>query len=93
MLTLREKHEYEQEIDDLKAKLKAVKKAKRKIKAKYDKLKDKHVNDFPTRSEKAKELIKLKWSGELDMTLQQIADKVFLSHGTVRDLSSKYKSV
>lgn len=64
---------------------------KSKIKCKYDKLYAKHVCKPVTRSDKARELIKQKWSGEIDITLIAISKKCFLSYATIRELSSEYK--
>jgi hypothetical protein len=93
MLSLREKHEYESVIAHLKYRLNREIKNKSKIKCKYDNLKARRKIGTPNRSDKARLLIKQKWSGELSITLKEIANKVFLSYATVRELSFEYKGV
>lgn len=90
MLTLREKHEYEQEIADLKLRLRRAITSKSKMKERHKKLRE-SVKTTITRSEKARFLIELKRNGKLEMTLKDIAEKVFLSYATVKELSSEYK--
>lgn len=109
MLTLREKHEYEQEIAQLKADLESERREheaelknlnlriKRsisnasKLKSRHKALKASIAKESNSRSAKAVKLIALRRSGELKISLSEIAKKTFLTYATVKKLSSHHK--
>ena len=91
MLSLREKHDYEQEIAQLKKKVKYHTDHKAKIKGSYDRLLIKYSSIVTDRSEKAIKLIKNRLDGDTSLSQKDIAEECFLSIGTVYNLTIEVK--
>ena len=89
MLTLREKHEYEQEIAELKAELITMSAKHSDAKSKLGMFKDKYQALITTRSDIARGLILRRFNGE-KLSLQKIADKSQLTYNMVADLSTEF---
>jgi hypothetical protein len=85
MLTLREKHEYEAEIADLKLRL--------SIALKANKVPATRTSKTITRSENAMVFIQMNLAGKIKVSLQEIADMTFISYGCVKKLSAKFKKL
>ena len=88
ILTLKEKHEYEAEIEQLKERLRIMSANHSDVKSKYSRLRVRYDEMITTRTDSARELIKRRFNGE-KMRLQEIANKSGLSYFTVRKLSSE----
>jgi len=92
MLTLREKHEYEQEIASLKESLRVMSLNHSDIKYKYGNLKVKYNKLITTRTDIARGLLVTGCDG-VKMRLQDVATECGLSYHTVGKLSSELKRV
>ena len=90
MLTLREKHEYEQEIAQLKESLRVMSAKHSDVKSKSSILRQQYNDLIINRSDDARELIKRRFAEE-KIRLQEIANRTLLSYFTVRKLSSEYR--
>jgi hypothetical protein len=91
MLTLREKHEYEQEIADLKARLIKAQSLTSYFKVKYEKLNGSTPKTTDTRMVKARALIKAKLDGGESLSYKQIAKQCFVECGTIYNAVSKMR--
>ena len=91
MLSLREKHEYEQEIDWLKSQLVTARALQSYYKVKYDKLDGAIVKPVDNRMANAIPLIKIRMNGDKSLSYNDIAIKCFIAIGTVRNAASKIR--
>ena len=81
----------EKEVSDLTRKLKNQIKLTSKHRTENRKLRDKYAIKKPSRCDKARELIAKRGSGELDITLKEIGEQVYLSYSTVKGLARDYR--
>jgi len=91
MLTLREKHEYEEEIAQLNKKVGLLIKNNSKWKQKYYALKGPKSNVRNNRSSKAEVFVKSWIAGDKSLTFRQIAERCFISIETVKNISYKLR--
>lgn len=89
MLSLREKHDYEAEIAELKLRLITMSAKHSDAKSKLAMFKAKYQSLITTRSSIAMALIVKRFNGE-KIRLQEIANKSNLTYNMVADLSTKF---
>lgn len=81
----------EKEVSNLNRKLKNQIKLTSKHRTENRKLRDKYGIKKLSRCDKARELIAKRESGELDITLKEIGEQVFLSYSTVKGIARDYR--
>ena len=85
MLSLREKHEYEQEIADLKLRLRRSIDGKRYYKNRCERLTK--LKPRESKTSIAEKFVKAYHNGDRSLTFRQIGDLCFLSRNSVRAIS------
>ncbi|PHS21830.1 MAG: hypothetical protein COA84_14975 [Robiginitomaculum sp.] len=91
MLTLREKHEYEQEIAQLTKKVRLLTANNSKWKKKYHDVKGVKPNLRNSRTSRAEVFVKSWIAGDKSLTFRQIAGLCFISIETVKNISYKLR--
>lgn len=81
-----------EENAELKRKIKTQIKLTSKQRTENRKLRDKYGIKKPSRCDKARALIAQRESGELDITLKEIGEQVFLAYSTVKGLARDYRN-
>jgi len=91
MLTLREKHEYEDEIAQLKVRLRRAISVTSYYKVRCESLSNSNPKPTDKRLAKAIVLIKAKLKGDESLSYRQIAKKCFLAKGTIYNAASRVR--
>ena len=92
MLSLREKHEYEEEIEHLKRQVRMLTVAKSKYKLKWKEILIANNLERDIRAKKATAFITNKLLGDDSLSYKDIAGKCFLVVGTIYNLKCKIQN-